>query len=90
MVHKALNLIQRKYMRLPASRSSILLGFADASDASDDLSFVRVLSRIGQRSGNPLSPTAAQGLPQGMYAGRADATLGERGYPTESCGWCML
>jgi site-specific DNA recombinase len=35
---KALNLIHGRKIRPPASRSSILCGFPDASDASDDLS----------------------------------------------------
>ena len=44
-VHKALNLIQRAEIRLPASRSSILRGFLDTLDALDGMDVARVLPR---------------------------------------------
>jgi len=34
-------------MRPPASKSSVLSGFADASDTSDDLAVATMLPRIG-------------------------------------------
>lgn len=37
-------------MRPPASRSSDTSGFADTSDASDEMTFVRDLSRLGVRT----------------------------------------
>jgi hypothetical protein len=42
---KALNLIGPCHIRPPASRSSDTSGFADTSDASDELTFVKHLSR---------------------------------------------
>lgn len=45
-VHKALNLVHGRHMRPPASRSSVLCGFADAWDASDKMTCVRDVSRI--------------------------------------------
>jgi hypothetical protein len=45
MVHKALNPIQPALMGPAASESSSLSGRADPSDASDEMTFVRDLSR---------------------------------------------
>jgi hypothetical protein len=42
---KALNFVRPRHMCPPASRSSYSSGFADASDASDELTFVKDLSR---------------------------------------------
>jgi hypothetical protein len=58
---KALNLIHRRHIRTPASRSSVLLGFTDASDTSDDLSVAAMLPRpvepgLMNRRPIPLSP----------------------------------
>ncbi len=44
-VHKALNLVRPRHIRPPASRSSILCELLDTSDASDELTFVKDLSR---------------------------------------------
>jgi hypothetical protein len=44
-LHKALNLVHRRHMRPSASRSSVLCGFADASDASDEMTCARDVPR---------------------------------------------
>jgi hypothetical protein len=43
---KALNLVNGRKIRPPASRSSVLCGIADASDASDEMTWARDGSRI--------------------------------------------
>jgi hypothetical protein len=57
-----LNRAQRRHMRPPASRSSISSGFADASDASDDMTVVKLLSRGGGGLAR-LARTAPSGPP---------------------------
>jgi len=53
-VHKALNLVHGRKIRPPASRSSVLCGFADTWDASDDLSVATMLPRLGWQLGGRL------------------------------------
>jgi hypothetical protein len=45
-----LNRTEGVQMRPPASRSSVLSGFPDASDTSDDMTVATVLPRSGQCS----------------------------------------
>jgi hypothetical protein len=52
--HRALNLIRPCHVRTPASRSSVLCGFADASDASDKMTCVRDVSRDRLRTRDEL------------------------------------
>jgi site-specific DNA recombinase len=78
-LHTDLNRAQGRHMRPPASKSSIPSGFADASDASDDMTVVKLLSRGGvprRATSAPLRPGArgeravsAAGLPSVLGCG---------------------
>jgi hypothetical protein len=94
-LHTDLNRAQRRHIRPPASRSSIPSGSADASDASDDMTVVKLLSRGEHcprvrlaRRRLPCSPGDAAAEPFGSWTRRPRWPGGV--FPTRTCaGLCF-
>jgi hypothetical protein len=89
--HKALNLDQARHICPPASRSWVLSRFADASHASDELTFVKHLSRHRRREATNVHThgrLARRAGPKEVSArkGRLMSLEGGRHEQRRSCG----